>query len=111
MCRAFQDPNIVLVSNTPGSPGRNNYSDDIPKRTFLKTKFTLPDFKKEIATIIEEFFSSEDFTEIGRSLNELDSASFHYEFVKRAITMSMDRKEKERELVSKMFSALFEVIL
>jgi len=105
-----EDPNVVLVADRdrPGSPARHNYQSDLPKRTFEKTKFSLPDFKKEIIAIIEEFLLSEDYTEVGRSLSELDSASFHYEFVKRAITMSMDRKEKEREQVSKLFSSLFE---
>lgn len=81
----------------------------MPRRQFAKTKLALAEFKKEIIIIIEEFFSSEEFGEVGRSLSELDSGSFHFEFVKRAITMSMDRNDKERELVSKLFSALFEV--
>jgi len=99
----------VLASDTgPGSPRRHGYTDDLPRRQFAKTKLALAEFKKEIIIIIEEFFSSEEFGEVGRSLSELDSGSFHFEFVKRAITMSMDRNDKERELVSKLFSALFE---
>jgi programmed cell death protein 4 len=90
------------------SSDRNSYDKDGPQRTFAKTKLQLAEFKKEIIKIIEEYFSSEDTQEVGRSLGELDSSSFHFEFVKRAISMSMDRKDKERELVSKLFSALFE---
>ena len=38
---------------------------------------------------------------------ELRSPMYHYELVKRAISMSLDEKEKERELVSRLLSSLY----
>jgi programmed cell death protein 4 len=78
----------------------------VTRRRFQSCKHSLPEFKEAVELIVEEYFSSEECEEVGRSLAELASPFFHYEFVKRAITMSMDRTEKERELVSKLLSDL-----
>ena len=76
---------------TAGSPPRNDY---VTQRHFQPCKHSLPEFKKAAIMIVDEYFSAEDTEEVGRSLAELESPFFHYEFVKRVITMSMDRKEK-----------------
>lgn len=44
---------------------------------------------------------------LGSSLKELNQEEFHYEVVKRAITISMDKNDKERELVSRLLSNLY----
>lgn len=41
------------------------------------------------------------------SLIELHDEEFQYELVKRAITMSMDKHDKEREMVSRLISELY----
>jgi hypothetical protein len=40
-------------------------------------------------------------------MKELETEEFKYEVVKRAIMMSMDKAEKERELVSRLLSELY----
>jgi programmed cell death protein 4 len=95
---------ILTTDEFVGSPPRNAY---VTQRHFQPCKHSLPEFKKAVIKIITEYFSAEDVEEVGRSLAELESPFFHYEFVKRVITMSMDRKEKERELVSRLLSALY----
>ena len=72
---------------------------------------TLKDFKLKIADIIREYFTSEDVVECERALVELDASVFHFEFVKRAITMSMDFKDRERELVSRILSTFSSDVL
>ncbi len=44
-------------------------------------------------------------------LQEIDAPEYSYEFVKRLVSMSLDKGDRERELVSKLFSALFPDIL
>ncbi len=46
-----------------------------------------------------------------RGLSELDAPLLRWEFIKRAITMSMDRGDRERELVSRAVSELFDILL
>ncbi|RLN91189.1 hypothetical protein BBJ28_00003295 [Nothophytophthora sp. Chile5] len=66
-----------------------------------------PELKKRIIEILDEYFTSGDADEVKSSLEELDEPEFHYEVVKRAITMAMDKHDKERELVSRLLSALY----
>lgn len=74
-------------------------------------KFNLPQVKRRISEIISEFFVSGDTDEVLRSVKELESSVFHYEVVKRAITMSMDKHEKEREMISRLLSELYPDVL
>jgi programmed cell death protein 4 len=66
-----------------------------------------PEIKKRIIEIIDEYLISADADEVKSSLKELDEEEFNYEVVKRAITISMDKNDKERELVSRLLSALY----
>jgi programmed cell death protein 4 len=72
---------------------------------------TLSEFKTRLSTILEEFFLSEDIDEALRSISELDSSAYHYEIVKRGVNMSLDRKDHERELISKLLSAAYPHVL
>ena len=68
---------------------------------------SLNDFKKRIVSILREYFVSEDTSDAADSLKRLDCPAFHYEFVKRAVTMSIDRKDREREAVSILLSSMY----
>ena len=76
-----------------------------------EVSITLKEFKLKIADIIREYFASEDATECERALVELDASVFHFEFVKRSITMCMDYKDRERELVSRLLSSFSSDVL
>ncbi|CAM9204107.1 unnamed protein product, partial [Sphacelaria rigidula] len=95
------DNNYVLVSDsTVISP--NDVSGPL---------YTLPEFKQRLKTILEEYFLSEDLDEVLRSIKELESPAYHYEIVKRAINMSLDARDHERELTSKLLSEAYPDIL
>jgi len=65
---------------------------------------TLTQYKRAIEPIIKEYFDSSDMDELLICLQEINVPSYTYEFVKRAVNMSFDRTDRERELVSKLFS-------
>jgi len=73
----------------------------------IPPKMKLSDFKKRVASILREYFVSEDVNDASDSLKKLDCPAFHYEFVKRAVTMSIDRKDREREAVSRLLSSMY----
>lgn len=109
------DANYVLVSSDmssggaaassgPRSPPRHSY-DPEHRRMVFGPMLTLPEFKRCVAEALEEFFSSEDFDELQRTVQELRCPEYHYEVVKRAVSMAMDRKDRERELVSRFLSS------
>ena len=65
---------------------------------------TLSTFKKTIEPMIKEYFISGDLQDFQKSIVELEVPAYSYEIVKRAVNMSLDKDDKERELVSKMIS-------
>ena len=95
-------------------------------------RLNLSGFKKRVVPVIAEFFDSEDFDEVARyeharcvwcrtcspdlaavpdarrarAVLDLGTPFFHYELVKRAVTMSMDKNDRERELASRLISTL-----
>jgi programmed cell death protein 4 len=90
------------------SPKRDRYTT---KPYATKELMTLSHFKRRIHPMIELYFLNGEIDDIRRSLLELDEPQFSYEFVKRAVTMSMDHGDRERELVSKLLSELYPDVL
>lgn len=64
-------------------------------------------FKDRCAAIVTEYFSSADVEEARRCLEELNAEGLHHLFIKKAISMALDRGGRERELVAELISGLF----
>jgi programmed cell death protein 4 len=69
-------------------------------------KTPLAEFKKVVTVLIAEYFTSEDVEEFMRGVEELDSSILHFDLVRRAINMAMERKDRERELTSRLLCEL-----
>ncbi|KAF3623831.1 putative UDP-N-acetylglucosamine--peptide N-acetylglucosaminyltransferase kDa subunit-like isoform X1 [Capsicum annuum] len=67
----------------------------------------LDDYKKSVASIIEEYFTTGDVEVATSDLKELGSTEYHPYFVKRLVSMSMDRHDKEKEMASVLLSSLY----
>ncbi|XP_004515845.1 MA3 DOMAIN-CONTAINING TRANSLATION REGULATORY FACTOR 1-like [Cicer arietinum] len=63
-------------------------------------------YKKEVVTIIHEYFHSDDIPELIRSLEDLGVPEYNSIFLKKLITLAMDRKNREKEMASVLLSAL-----
>jgi hypothetical protein len=65
-------------------------------------------FLLQVTAIVEEYFSSGDVSNAADSLSELGPVETmgHY-FVKRLVTLALDRKDKEREMASSLLSNLY----
>lgn len=63
-------------------------------------------FKEEAGTIILEYFLSDDIPELVRSLEDLAAPEYNPIFLKKLITLAMDRKNREKEMASVLLSAL-----
>jgi len=59
-------------------------------------------FKKFVKPVIADFFEHGDFRDLMDEVAEYDDPRFNYELVKRLMTMSLDRKNREKELVSQL---------
>ncbi|CAI5726484.1 unnamed protein product [Peronospora destructor] len=102
------DDNIVLVSTVIDSPKKSTPTLEPDELAAKELAINAPpEIKKRTIEILEEYFSNGDADEVLSSLNELDEPEFHYELVKRVITMAMDKNDKERELASRLLSTLY----
>ncbi|KAI3871445.1 hypothetical protein MKW92_039435 [Papaver armeniacum] len=63
-------------------------------------------FKEEAVTIIHENSHSDDMPELIHSLEELAAPEFYPVFLKKLITLAMDRINREKEMASVLVSAL-----
>lgn len=63
-------------------------------------------FKASAIAAIREYFDSSDAAEVGRSLGDLEEPGLTNIFVKQAVQLAMDRKDRERELTSALLAAL-----
>lgn len=63
-------------------------------------------FKEECVTIIHEYFLSDDIPELIRSLEDLVAPQYNPIFIKKLITLALDRKNREKEMASVLLSAL-----
>ena len=55
------------------------------------------EYKKKAETIIDEYFTSADIDEAWLSVERLDAPAYEHFFVKRLITLAMDRGHREKE--------------
>ena len=63
-------------------------------------------YKVFVKGILLEFFEHGDADDVLQNLREKEDRRFNYEFVKRAISMSLDRRNREREMVSQLLATL-----
>ncbi|XP_075494347.1 MA3 DOMAIN-CONTAINING TRANSLATION REGULATORY FACTOR 1-like [Primulina tabacum] len=63
-------------------------------------------YKKEVVTIIHEYFLSDDIPELIRSLEDIGMSKYNPIFLKKLITLAMDRKNREKEMASVLLSVL-----
>ncbi|WOK96587.1 hypothetical protein Cni_G05294 [Canna indica] len=97
------DPDSRIDPNDP------NY--DSGEESYEPVGATVPnpvhEYKKSVVTIIEEYFSNGDVGLAGTDLRDLRSDQFHHFFVKKLVSMAMDRHDKEKEMASVLLSALY----
>ncbi|MQM01319.1 hypothetical protein Taro_034072 [Colocasia esculenta] len=65
------------------------------------------DYKKAVVPIVEEYFSTGDVELAASDLRDLQANEYHHYFVKRLVSMAMDRHDKEKEMASVLLSALY----
>lgn len=86
-----------------------NYDSGEEPYKLVETTVTDPldDYKKAVVSIIEEYFSTGAVEAAASDLRELGSSEYHPYFIKRLVSMAMDRHDKEKEMASVLLSALY----
>uniref|UniRef100_A0A0D9X3Y4 MI domain-containing protein n=1 Tax=Leersia perrieri TaxID=77586 RepID=A0A0D9X3Y4_9ORYZ len=97
------DTDACLDRNDP------NYDSDEEPYELVEAPVSTPvdDYKKSVVPIIEEYFSNGDVKLAASDLKELGYDDFHRYFVKKLVSMAMDRHDKEKEMASVLLSSLY----
>ncbi|KAG2293365.1 hypothetical protein Bca52824_040034 [Brassica carinata] len=66
----------------------------------------LRQYKKDTVNIIQEYFLSDDIPELIRSLEDLATPEYNPVFLKKLITLALDKKNREKEMASVLLSSL-----
>eukprot|EP00854_Cymbomonas_tetramitiformis_P005136 gene5136-6248_t len=69
------------------------------------------DYKTKVASIITEYFVSEDAAEVATRLDELAKPLYTYYFVKSIVKTALDRQDREKELAAQLLCLLSEETL
>lgn len=98
-----QGPGIILSSVE--DPESRNYLETEGKPVY-GPMLTQSEFKLQVQDCLKEYFESCDSDEFIRSIEELQCREFHSDVVKRAVSLSLDKHPRERELVSRLLTCL-----
>lgn len=98
-----------FLSSLNGGNGNDeeaNGYDPVADRVVYGPLLTLSEFKIRVSISILEYFDSADANEVVRSIQEMRCKLYHPEVVKRAISLSLDKGPRERELISRLLTCL-----
>ncbi|KMZ63448.1 hypothetical protein ZOSMA_409G00060 [Zostera marina] len=68
------------------------------------------EMQEEMTMIIREFFLNDDVNQVETDLRELNWNFYHYYFVKKLVSMAMDRHDREKEMAASLISSLYDVV-
>ena len=71
------------------------------------TAQSIQEYKNKVGQIVEEYFSTDNIAETAVELRELGSSMYHHYFVKKLISMSLDRHDREKEMAAVLLSVLY----
>eukprot|EP00955_Chlamydomonas_euryale_P038818 351209-Chlamydomonas_euryale.AAC.1 len=98
--RLCEDDTAWSARDTPDAAGAPASTGGGANGAGVANGHGVPAFKDACKRAVLEYFDSGDAAEVGRRLVELDDPGLLPVFVKLAVVQSLDRKDKERELVS-----------
>lgn len=96
---------LPYVLSSHENPHSQNF-DPTKGRLIVGPMLTESEFKLQVQEILQEFFDSCDTDEVLRSIEELQCKEYHPDVVKKAISISLDRHPRERELISRLLTCL-----
>jgi hypothetical protein len=97
------------AATQPLDKGDPNYDSDLDESIALveEASASLADYKRSTIELLEEYYNSGDASEASLTLKELDRPQLSHWFVKKALTLALDRHDREREATSVLLSNLY----
>ncbi|XP_043810425.1 MA3 DOMAIN-CONTAINING TRANSLATION REGULATORY FACTOR 2 [Manihot esculenta] len=94
----------------PSDP-KDDSSEVIKESHLLKLTVDFEEYKKKTTVIVEEYFANDDIVSTANELSEIGMPGYNYYFVKKLVSMAMDRHDKEKEMAAVLLSALYADII
>ncbi|KAF1884715.1 hypothetical protein Lal_00028601 [Lupinus albus] len=95
-----------LNSLDPNDPNYDS-NEDYDNSNEKKKNTELDDYKKKATIIVEEYFTTDDVVATINEIRELGKPLYGYYFVKKLVSISMDRHDKEKEMAAILLSAVY----
>lgn len=90
----------------PHDPNYDSNEENCPLSA-RKSSGTFDEYRKKVTVIVEEYFATDDVVSTENELRDLGSTCFQYYFVKKLVSMAMDRHDKEKEMAAVLLSTLY----
>ncbi|KAK1413092.1 hypothetical protein QVD17_34845 [Tagetes erecta] len=82
-------------------------SEETNKSSVKNIDTRFEEYKKKASIIVEEYFATDDVISTANELKDLEMPRYNYYFVKKLISMAMDRHDKEKEMAAVLLSSLY----
>ncbi|KAJ7290852.1 hypothetical protein O6H91_06G024600 [Diphasiastrum complanatum] len=86
-----------------------NYDSEEEPYKLVETPIaqSLEEFKDKVALLVGEYFATGNVADTASDLRDLGSPDYHHYFVKKLISMALDRHDREKEMAAVLLSALY----
>ncbi|XP_015073139.1 programmed cell death protein 4 [Solanum pennellii] len=94
-------------------PNDPNYtsSEDTERTSTKDMVAAFEEYKKKAIILVEEYFQNDDITSTANELRELGMSCYDFYFIKKLVSMAMDRHDKEKEMAAVLLSALYAEVI
>ncbi|TVU47880.1 hypothetical protein EJB05_07496 [Eragrostis curvula] len=100
-------PDVVVPPPQLQTPLKCPAEDAIQLQSPTLSSEEFLQFKRKATTIVEEYFSTDDVAATANELRELRVPCYHYYFVKKLVSVAMDRHDREKEMAAVLLSSLY----
>ncbi|KAL5973817.1 MA3 DOMAIN-CONTAINING TRANSLATION REGULATORY FACTOR 2 [Asimina triloba] len=98
-------------SEDQNGPNYDRKEEKLHSDSEEKPWWTLEQYKKKATEIVEEYFATDDVAHTGNELRDLGCPEYLYYFVKKLVSMAMDRHDKEKEMAAVLLSTLYDELI
>ncbi|KAJ8630852.1 hypothetical protein MRB53_024175 [Persea americana] len=90
----------------PHDPNYDSNEEDFESNA-SKLSAAFDEYRKKATVIVEEYFATDDVVSTANELRDLGWPSYHHYFVKKLVSMAMDRHDKEKEMAAVLLSTIY----
>lgn len=99
----------VYMDDHRMDPNDPNYNSDEEPYKLIGAPLaqSVREYKEKVVLIVEEYFTSGDIASAAADLSDLGSPAFHHHFVKKVVSLALDRHDREKEMAAELLSSLY----